>query len=70
MQQPDMPAQQGTRKAKIDKKTEPVRDNYPGEAKEKTGPGITSRPTFWVILIVACAILIALLLIADRLVNA
>lgn len=36
----------------------------------KSGPGITVRPMFWVMLIVICAILIALLLIVGGLIHA
>ena len=31
--------------------------------------GFTARPMFWVTLIIICAVLIALLLIADRIIN-
>jgi hypothetical protein len=33
------------------------------------GASYTARPAFWVALMVACAVLIALLLIADRIIN-
>jgi hypothetical protein len=38
--------------------------------REEKGIRITSRPMFWAILIVICAVLIALLLIADGLIHA
>jgi len=41
----------------------------PGRRNESRAAGFTQRPIFWVTLIVICAALIALLLIADGLIN-
>jgi len=41
----------------------------PGQSKEEGATGYTARPMFWVILIIICAALIALLLIADMFIN-
>jgi hypothetical protein len=38
--------------------------------RREKGIGITSRPMFWAMLIVICAVLIALLLIVDGLIHA
>ncbi len=41
----------------------------PGRREKFGAAGYTTRPIFWVILIVICAVLIALLLIADGIIN-
>ncbi|MCX5996579.1 MAG: hypothetical protein NTV42_02960 [Chloroflexi bacterium] len=41
-----------------------------GRQREKKGTRLASRPMFWTLLIVICAVLIALLLIADGLIHA
>lgn len=41
-----------------------------GRQREKKGTSLASRPMFWALLIVICAVLIALLLIADGLIHA
>jgi len=41
-----------------------------GRQREKKGISLASRPTFWALLIVICAVLIALLLIAGGLIHA
>jgi hypothetical protein len=47
----------------------PVAEMPPLRKEESRRAGLTSRPIFWVILLVGCAVLIALLLIADGLIN-
>ncbi|MCX6001477.1 MAG: hypothetical protein NTY79_02915 [Chloroflexi bacterium] len=41
-----------------------------GRQQGKKGASLASRPMFWALLIVICAVLIALLLIADGLIHA
>jgi len=41
----------------------------PVRREEPRAAGFTQRPMFWITLIVVCAVLIALLLIADGLIN-
>lgn len=49
-----------------------LRDLPAAESGSKTGSrlaGYTARPMFWLVLIVVCAVLIALLLIVDLVIN-
>ena len=49
---------------------EPARVSQPARQPGRKGVSIAARPMFWVMLIVICAILIALLLIAGGLMHA
>jgi hypothetical protein len=55
-----------------------LQEAYEEQAAPVTSPGrragdgaasYTARPAFWVMLIIICAVLIALLLVADRIIN-
>jgi hypothetical protein len=59
-QQPAPVATRGNRQSRV-----PVQ-----QRKEPPPAGITSRPIFWVMLMIACIIAIAALLFVDRLINA
>ncbi|MDD5648516.1 MAG: hypothetical protein PHY03_06245 [Dehalococcoidia bacterium] len=48
---------------------QPTPEISPGRGEESGAAGFTQRPIFWVILIIICAVLIALLLIIDGLIN-
>ena len=48
---------------------QPSQELSPTRREESRTAGFTQRPMFWIILIVICAVLIALLLIADGLIN-
>lgn len=48
---------------------QPSQEISPARREEPRAAGFTQRPMFWIILIVICAVLIALLLIADGLIN-
>jgi hypothetical protein len=52
----------------VQQETQPAPKTF-RQLREK-GAGITSRPMFWAMLVVICAVLIALLLIVDGLIHA
>jgi len=49
--------------------TQPFPERSGKRREEPKEAGLTRKPIFWVILIVICAVLIALLLIADVIIN-
>ncbi|MBN1690798.1 MAG: hypothetical protein JW901_07245 [Dehalococcoidia bacterium] len=49
--------------------TQPFSERSSKRREEPKAAGLTSKPIFWVLLIVICAVLIALLLIADVIIN-
>ena len=42
----------------------------PGRSPRAAATGMTSRPAFWVMLMICCIIIIAVLLFVDRIINA
>lgn len=61
---------ESTTQAKVQSTVYPGRQPIRNRSTARMEPGITSRPAFWVMLMIGCIIAIAILLFIDRMINA